>query len=381
MLLLIGCTSDTDESDLGVTDETGGDVFSDTGGGGTGDPGNGGDPLPAGVITAGEWNDLANWPFWTTLLNNKEYSEMPEYWSFNTLERIAVVVNNNGIPAANISVKLFEDDTLLWEAITDNKGDAALWPNVFDEHSLQSLRLEINNGEVVLDDVKLFIEGVNEVNISGAIIPENSIEISFVVDATGSMGDELEFLKVELEDVLGRVKNDNGNTTVATSSVFYRDIGDEYVTKVANFSTNVANTINFIREQKADGGGDYPEAVHTALNKSINELQWSSNVKSRLLFLLLDAPPHYETQIVDEIQSLIQTAAKKGIKVIPVTASGIDKETEFLMRFMSITSNGTYVFITNDSGVGNDHLEASVGEYEVEFLNDLIVRLINESLE
>ena len=64
------------------------------------------------------------------------------------------------------------------------------------------------------------------------------------------------------------------------------------------------------------------------------------------------------------------------IKIIPVTASGIDKETEFLMRFFSVSTNGTYVFITNDSGIGNDHIEASVGEYEVENLNDLLVNML-----
>jgi hypothetical protein len=51
------------------------------------------------------------------------------------------------------------------------------------------------------------------------------------------------------------------------------------------------------------------------------------------------------------------------------------------MRFFSITTNGTYVFITNHSGVGNSHLEPSVGEYQVEFLNDLMVRLINKYAE
>ena len=34
-------------------------------------------------------------------------------------------------------------------------------------------------------------------------------------------------------------------------------------------------------------------------------------------------------------------------------------------------------FVTDDSGIGNDHLEPTVGEYEVELLNDLLVRLIN----
>ncbi|GAL65661.1 expressed protein [Jejuia pallidilutea] len=48
------------------------------------------------------------------------------------------------------------------------------------------------------------------------------------------------------------------------------------------------------------------------------------------------------------------------------------------MRNFAIATNGTYVFITNDSGIGNDHLEPTVGAYEVEFLNSLLVRLIDK---
>ncbi|MEM8907449.1 MAG: hypothetical protein AAGD05_06350, partial [Bacteroidota bacterium] len=33
------------------------------------------------------------------------------------------------------------------------------------------------------------------------------------------------------------------------------------------------------------------------------------------------------------------------------------------------------------SGIGNDHLEPTVGDYEVELLNDLLVRLIGEYIE
>jgi len=51
------------------------------------------------------------------------------------------------------------------------------------------------------------------------------------------------------------------------------------------------------------------------------------------MFLLLDAPPHSEEQILDEVRNAIKEAASLGIKIIPVTASGINKETEFLMRF------------------------------------------------
>ena len=75
---------------------------------------------------------------------------------------------------------------------------------------------------------------------------------------------------------------------------------------------------------------------------------------------------------------MIPQYAKKGIRIIPIAASGVDKDTEFFLRFAAIATDGTYVFITNDSGVGNEHIAATVGQYEVEKLNELIIRLINQ---
>lgn len=48
---------------------------------------------------------------------------------------------------------------------------------------------------------------------------------------------------------------------------------------------------------------------------------------------------------------------------------------------MAIFTDGTYVFITNHSGIGNEHIEPTIGEYQVELLNELIVRLIGEYTE
>jgi hypothetical protein len=39
------------------------------------------------------------------------------------------------------------------------------------------------------------------------------------------------------------------------------------------------------------------------------------------------------------------------------------------------------VFITNDSGIGNEHIDASVGDHEVEKLADLMIRLIQKYVE
>ncbi len=337
-----------------------------------------------GLLTAGEWNDLANWDFWTSILNNQEYSNMPAYWSFFTNNRVSVqILDATSNPIVDARVDLKRSGVTIFSARTDNSGRAELWADLFQySNSVEasSLSIDVNSGEFEFSDVKFFHTGINSITLAGTQA-SNRVEISFVVDATGSMGDELEFLKTELLDVIDRVKVDNPNVQMYTSSVFYRDEGDEYVTRVSAFTDNVEQTINFIKDQRASGGGDYPEAVHTALDKAINELQWAYSARTRLLFLVLDAPPHYRTDVVSSLQSSIAGAAAKGIKIIPVTASGINKETEFLMRFFAIATNGTYVFITDHSGVGNSHLEPTVGDYEVELLNNLLVRLINKYAE
>lgn len=204
------------------------------------------------------------------------------------------------------------------------------------------------------------------------------IDIYFAVDATGSMGDEINYLKAELNNVIELIKQKNPVLEMRFGSVFYRDEGDEYVTRNFDFTTNEASLISFISEQHANGGGDFPEAVHTALDIAITQNSWDENASARILFLLLDAPPHYTQKVISSLESNLIKAAEKGIKIIPITASGIDKATEYLMRSFAILTNGTYVFITDDSGVGNAHLEPTIGEFEVEKLNDLMVRLVDE---
>jgi len=336
-----------------------------------------------GVITAGEWCDLAHWDFWNSLLENTEYAQMPSVWSFKTSGRISVnIKNQNTENQIDVAVQLLgAGDVVLWESKTDNFGNAELWANQnsSSDPALSDLKLKVNG--TVFSDLKEYSQGVNNLTINNLYQhPENSIDIAFVVDATGSMGDELDYLKTELLDIITTVKRQNPTAGINLGSVFYRDEGDDYVTVKSDFSQNITQTTNFIKQQSAGGGGDFPEAVHTALDVAVNSMQWSATATSRVIFLVLDAPPHNDAQIIDNLHTIINSASKKGIKIVPVTAGGIDKETEFLMRYISIVTNGTYVFITNHSGIGDEHLEPTVGEYEVEYLNNLIIRLITKYL-
>ncbi len=346
--------------------------------------GNGGGE--AGVVTAAEWNDLVEWDFWSDLLNENEFFEKQKYWGFYTNRRVSVILfegkgNTKPVVDTYLELRRGKSKATIWSARTDNMGKAEFWVGLFkyDDEKPNDLSLWAND-KLMSTSLKLYEEGVNEIHVNPTWeeYKPNKVELAFVVDATGSMGDEMAFLKEDLKSVIEKIKAGNSAININTGTVFYRDKQDEYIVKHSGFTNNLDETLKFINQQKAKGGGDYPEAVDTALKTALSELQWSEHAKTRILFLLLDAPPHYEPEVVERLHDYTTELAKKGIKVIPITASGIDKETEFLMRFMAIATNGTYVFITNDSGVGNDHLKASVGEYQVEKLNSLLVRLIEK---
>lgn len=344
--------------------------------------GQGGIQPQGGLVTAGEWNDLNNWDFYQKTLMKEPFKGFPDDWQMYTNHRIAVAITAKNKPAANATVTLFRNDTPIWTAKTDNLGRAELWVGAFQkEKELNTALLRLKVNEQWVSTAAISETQVNRIALDEALpSPTNLVQIAFMVDATGSMGDELEFLKMDLKKVITEVQKTNTQLKISTATVFYRDEGDEYVVKHSPFTEDINQTTEFISQQRADGGGDFPEAVDKALVQ-LNQLQWQPEARTRIAFLVLDAPPHNKPAVISSIQYSVKTAAASGIKLIPVVASGIDKTTEFLMRFIAMYTNGTYVFITDHSGIGNKHLEPSVGEYQVEKLSDLMVRLIKKYSE
>ena len=344
--------------------------------------GQGGIQPQGGLVTAGEWNDLDNWAFYQKTLMKEPFKGFPDDWQMYTNHRIAVAITAKNKPAANATVTLFRNDTPTWTAKTDNLVRAELWVGAFQkEKELNPTLLRLKVNEQWVSTATISETQVNRIALDETLpSPTNQVQIAFMVDATGSMGDELEFLKMDLKKVIAEVQKTNTQLKISTATVFYRDEGDEYVVKHSPFTEDINQTTEFISQQRADGGGDFPEAVDKALVQ-LNQLQWQPEARTRIAFLVLDAPPHNKPAVINSIQYSVKTAAASGIKLIPVVASGIDKTTEFLMRFIAMYTNGTYVFITDHSGIGNKHLEPSVGEYQVEKLSDLMVRLIKKYSE
>lgn len=331
------------------------------------------------LLTAGEVNDFTKWKMWEDFSEN-DFKLYANNWKLYVNQRYCVQIQNkNKYAAVGVYVYLLDAVTkdTVWRAVTDNTGKAELWANIGEANKKKNDYIIVCKGSTVtITKPYLFQEGINRIELNTECTTNNKVEIAFVVDATGSMGDEIEYLKLELEDVLTKTFEKYNNLEFRAASVFYRDLGEEYVTKHIDFNSDLLKVLNFIKLQRAEAGGDMPEAVDAALETALDSLSWSTDARTKIMFLILDAPPHSEAQ--QKMYYLIQKAAAMGIRVVPVVCSGADKNTEFMMRSIALATNGTYLFLTDHSGVGKAHIQPTTDSYHVELLNDILPRIIQQ---
>ncbi|AEI43977.1 VWA domain-containing protein [Paenibacillus mucilaginosus] len=339
----------------------------------------------AGQLTAGEWNDLRSWDAWLGTLNKPEYSQYLGRWRMYPQQRVTVKVTDGGQPVGDASVTLQPSGggQAVWAARTNNRGEAELFVGAFGPLPKDTYTVAVASGQTnrKLEAVQLQYRTELAVDLAGAAAkPAGTADLMLVVDTTGSMADELDYLTAELANVVERVKSQDAGAPLEmrVSVNFYRDHGDVYVLRPFPFTTDVKEAAGRLGEQSARGGGDTPEAVEEALADALLNHQWSETARARLLFLVLDAPPHGTENVVAKMGELARKAAEMGVRIIPVASSGVDTNTEFLMRSLAAFSGGTYVFLTNHSGIGGHHADPVVGDYKVEFLNDLMVRVISD---
>lgn len=358
--------------------------------------GNDAETLTAGTLTAGvlydsrDYSDFVNYV--KKLDKKKDQSNNDDHWvSFvsaeseylfdwtNALDRYTITVTNGKENIEGAKVEYLDGNgKAIFTAISDNKGKAYIYPGMADGKG-EKIRITSPDGK---QDVVKELAGMKQtglkVTLPDAVNAPKKLDIMFMVDTTGSMSDELKYLQVEIDDVIGRIGKDNGDLPIRTSVNFYRDEGDDYVVRTYPFRNNVKIVQDSLSDQSAHGGGDYPEAVHTALDKAINSHAWCED-STKIMFLVLDAPPHKEKS--EEYLKAISQCAEQGIRLIPVASSGVDEGTEYILRSSALITGGKYVFLTDDSGVGLSHKKPSADSYAVKKLNDIMVKLVSEYLE
>ena len=238
--MTISCSkAEESEGDILTTSDLSGLAFSglksgDGGEGGPGESGSQGGNTQAGIVTAGEWSDLKNWSFWSGLMLAGDYAEKSDYWSFFTNNRIAIkVTDKSGQLVAGVPVKLLrksgKHESTVWETVTDNHGLAECWVGLYQKETVNSNSLSVSiDGQVMKQEPVICSwdslqqqQPINNYVITPKTTVKSCADIAFVVDATGSMGDEIEFLKNDLVDIIGKASAVRPSVTMRTPQRYY----------------------------------------------------------------------------------------------------------------------------------------------------------------
>ena len=340
--------------------------------------------LPSGMITAGAWNDNDNYADWLNLFSQGEesngkffnYTVPGNSWGYNSLKRIKVNVTCGEAAVVGASVVATDEQgKTLFSAVSDAQGNAYLFTDA------ESGKITVTSGDGTAEAT--FDKDNREltVNLDKCDTKREVIEIMLVVDVTGSMGDEIGFLKAELADVINKISANNIGATIKLAMLFYRDTDDSVPFDYYDF-TDVTTEAGLKSQQAAldnqwaSGGGDYPEAVDEALEMAVSK-QWSTGATTKIIFHVLDAPAHDGNKYATKLVNATKTAAEKGIRICPIICSGAADVTEYTMREAAIYTGGTFVFVTDDSGIGGSHHDPGLPNATIELLNSLMVRLVN----
>jgi hypothetical protein len=213
---------------------------------------------------------------------------------------------------------------------------------------------------------------------SGATPARQKLDVSLVIDTTGSMGDEIRYLQSEFVTLSNAILQKYPDAEQRWSLVLYKDTTDEYIVRWFDFRSDPQEFQFQLSRQSAGGGGDFPEAPDDGLSTAA-DLSWrSSDATAKLAFWVADAPHHDEN--AEAMANAIRELGQKDVHVYPIASSGVDELTELTMRSAAQLTGGRYLFLTDDSGVGGAHKEPTIPCYYVTRLDDAILRMVDIEL-
>ena len=199
--------------------------------------------------------------------------------------------------------------------------------------------------------------------------PPARLEMVFVLDTTGSMGGLIDGAKQKIWGIVNDVMRES-RSSVRIGLVAYRDRGDTYLTQVTPLTEDLDRVYTTLMDYHADGGGDGPEDVRTALAEAIHKINWSTPAAdlSQVVFLVGDAPPHEDYNDAVDTVTTAGNAVQKGI-IVNTIQCGFMGDTTTAWRAIAKAGNGEYFSIASDGGV-----QAIASPYD-EDLNQLARRL------
>jgi hypothetical protein len=180
--------------------------------------------------------------------------------------------------------------------------------------------------------------------------PAPRVEVTFVLDTTGSMGGLIEGAKRRIWSIARRIGEGRPRPDLRLALVAYRDRGDAYVTQVHDLTADMDAVYRGLMSFQANGGGDGPEHVSAALSDAVHRISWSGGPAVRVIFLVGDAPPHVDYQDGLDYRRHAREAAARGI-VVEAVQCGDDADTAAVWREIAGLASGHYARIDAQGGM------------------------------
>ena len=221
------------------------------------------------------------------------------------------------------------------------------------------------------------------VEAPGGIAGSIPLDVHFVLDATGSMGDEIARLRDNMTSVATQIAALPSAPDVRFGMTVYRDEGDLFVTRTFDLTGDLDAFLAALADVQADGGGDYPEALDEALADALEKPEWRRDGAVELMFVVADAPPQVGRNVQQPYTATAIAAAERGVKIFPVAASGTDDQAEYVMRELAFVTGGRFVFLSYGAGgstATGDVTDITADDYDELPLDALVVRLVQDEL-
>lgn len=302
--------------------------------------------------------------------------------------QVITMVDGDGLPVHDARVMIFDGQNLLVESRTYADGRTLFFPKLWSQlpyfdvivqkdDMAVSFELDLQSGPEWVVDLS------NLDQQTGAI----QLDVVFLLDATGSMADEIRQLQDNILRISSEIDGLPGNIDTRYGLVHYRDRGDAYVTRKSDFVRDVQEFQAVLDAVEASGGGDKPESLNEGLHEAVQGLSWRGEDTIKLIFLVADAPPHLDYAGDYDYSKEMVAAAWQGIKIHPIASSGLSNSAEYIFRQIAQYTMGHFIFLTYEEGAagspGSERTDLEAGQdgnYSVEQLDDLVLRLITDEI-
>lgn len=343
------------------------------------------------TMSASEVDDNAQWDDYLLYLKNYQSGDVLQV---NIMERHQIFVQDaNSQPILGARVDFLDPQTKqsVYSLRTHSDGRVYFFPLALPANQqLNSYEVQVTVDGRVLPNTLTITSGGSQrewfVMDNEAQQPAQmtNLDVLFLIDTTGSMSDEIQQLKENIEFIALKVSEMGLPVNIRFGMTVYRDRGDEYVSRTFEFTPDVKFFAEGLNQVTAGGGGDYPEDLNEGLYKAVHVPEWRVEDTISLMFLVADAPPQLNYQDQTSNYAIeMQEAARRGIKIYPIASSGLDPQGEYVFRQLAQFTGGRFLFLTYGAGgAGSTGTETtmSVDDYDVTSLDGLVIRIIEEEL-